>query len=225
MIKNILVDLDDTIYDFRKAEKIAVKKTLESFGLPSNEEVLERYHVLNQEQWKLLEKGVITRDQVKVQRYANLFKEYDITESPEKAALAYENNLAIGHYFVEGAEEFLEKSNQKYNLYMVSNGTSVVQHARIKSGDIEKYFKKIYISEDIGLTKPSIEFFNHCFLDANIKKEETVILGDSLTSDILGGINCGIKTIWFNPNQESNNSHIIPDYEIKNLSEFFTLHF
>lgn len=223
MIKNILVDLDDTIYDFRKAEKIAVKKTLEESGLRSEEEVLERYHVLNQEQWKLLEKGEVTREQVKVQRYANLFREYGISKDPKEAAMEYESNLAIGHYFVDGAEDFLEKASKEFDLYMVSNGTSVVQHSRIQSGQIGGFFKEIFISEDMGVNKPSKEFFSYVFDHADIKKEETVVLGDSLTSDILGGLNFGLKTIWFNPNGEENHSDIKPDYEVKSLEEVIPL--
>ncbi|MDE6471275.1 MAG: YjjG family noncanonical pyrimidine nucleotidase [Eubacterium sp.] len=221
MIKNILFDLDDTIFDFKMAERVALSKTLVSFGIEPTEYIIKRYSELNISQWKLLELGKLTREQVKVNRYKLLFDELGLDISPQKATAIYEDNLCIGHYFMDGAEELIKTLCDKgYDLYLVSNGAKRVQDGRLKSSGISKYFKGIFISEVVGYEKPNIEFFNCCFERIeNFNREETIIVGDSLSSDIKGGINAGIKTVWFNPNHEINTAQLIPTYEINKLSD------
>lgn len=223
MIKNILFDLDDTIFDFGIAERTALSKTLIHLGIEPKEETLKRYSALNAAQWKLLEKGEITREQVKLRRYRLLFDELGVCCSPQYATEYYEKQLSSGYWFVDGAEELLQEAFNKYNLFIVSNGAAKVQHGRIADSGIAKYFKSIFISEEIGFEKPSSKFFTQCFSKIEkFKKEETVIVGDSLTSDILGGKNAEIKTIWYNPrNKES--EEIQPDFEIQRLSELLPL--
>lgn len=224
MIKTVLLDLDDTIFDFHKAEKIALIKALKQLNISTDEKILERYSQINAEQWKLLEQGKLNRQEVKVRRYKLLFDEIGVDKSPRKATKIYEQNLAVGHYFIDGAEEMLKKLYKKYSLYIASNGAVKIQKGRIESSGIEKYVKDIFISEEIGFNKPNIEFFNYCFSKIpDFKKDETIIIGDSVTSDIQGGKNAGIKTVWFNPKGIKNDSDIIPDYEIKGLSEIYSL--
>lgn len=220
MIHTILLDLDDTLLDFQKAERAALVKTLTELNIEPKEETLARYSVLNLAQWRLLEKGELSRDEVKLRRYRLLFEEIGADCSAQKAAELYEGYLGIGHYFIDGAEELLDVLSMDYSLYLVTNGTACVQEGRIESAGIAGYFKGIYISEKIGFNKPSKEFFDHCFAQIpDFEKEEAVIVGDSLTSDIQGGKNAGVKTIWFNPTQSVNASPIRPDYEIMTLQE------
>ncbi|MCH5300446.1 MAG: YjjG family noncanonical pyrimidine nucleotidase [Ruminococcus sp.] len=224
MIKTVLLDLDDTIFDFHKAEKIALIKALKQLNISTDEKILERYSQINAEQWKLLEQGKLNRQEVKVCRYKLLFDEIGVDKSPRKATKIYEQNLAVGHYFIDRAEEMLKKLYKKYSLYIASNGAVKIQKGRIESSGIEKYVKDIFISEAIGFNKPNIEFFNYCFSKIpDFKKDETVIIGDSITSDIQGGKNAGIKTVWFNPKGIKNDSDIIPDYEIKGFGEICSL--
>ena len=132
----------------------------------------------------------------------------------------YEDFLSKGHYFISGAEELLESIYKKYNLYLVTNGITKVQRGRIKSAGLKKYFKDIFISEEIGYDKPNIEYFEHCFKKIeSFEREKTVIIGDSLSSDIKGGINAEIKTIWFNSKKEIGNAFFKSDYEISSLKE------
>lgn len=225
MVRNIFLDLDDTVLDFTKAERIAVARTLEEFGLKAEEKVLDRYHILNLYQWKQLEKGLITREQVKVRRYENLFSEFGIEADAAAAAAAYERNLGIGHYFIPGAEAFLKWAAERYSLYMVSNGTATVQDQRIESAGIAGCFKGIYISEKLGKNKPSKDFFDLVFeniisdIDCKFSVSDSIIIGDSLTSDIKGGNGVGLKSVWFNMRGEKNNTDIIPDYTVKNFDE------
>lgn len=220
MIDTVFLDLDNTIFDFSKAEKIALKKTLETLGVDTSEKTLARYSVLNTAQWKLLEKGEITRKEVKVRRYRLLFEELGTDASAEEAAALYESLLGIGHYFMEGAEELLNELKGRYRLYLATNGTASVQKGRIASASLERYFDGIFISEEIGYNKPDKAYFEACFAEIpDFVKEKAVIVGDSLTSDIQGGINAGIRTVWFNPKGEPGDGEIVADAEIRSLLE------
>ena len=216
----VLLDLDDTLLDFHKAEAIALTKTLVGMGIEPKESTIKRYSQINARQWELLEEGKATREQVLTNRFEILFEELGIERSGYEARLSYEGHLAVGHYFMDGAQELLETLKGRYVLYIVSNGTAVVQDGRIKSAGISPYFKEIFISELIGFNKPDPEFFRLCFERMEgFEKERCIIVGDSLSSDIKGGINAGINTCWYNPRGKTPREDIKPDYEIKSLNE------
>ena len=220
MIKTIFLDLDDTIFDFHKAEALALTGMLKEIGVEPTEERISRYSEINAMQWKRLERGEITREVVLYERFRLFFLEYGIAQDPMTARRIYEKKLGTGHYFIDGAEELLDALYGKYRLYLASNGTAAVQAGRIQSSGIEKYFEEIFVSEAIGHNKPSKEFFDFCFDKiGGIDKESAIIIGDSLSSDILGGKNAGIKTCLFNPKKKAVTGDIIPDYEVNSLSE------
>ena len=197
---------------------------MREMGVTPDERMLKRYSELNLAQWHLLEQGKITRSQVKVQRYVNLFREYHIEGDPAEAAKVYEAYLAIGHYYVEGAEELLKHQSEKYRLYMVTNGTLSVQKGRIKSAGCVLTFKDIFISEEIGYDKPGKAYFDYCFSRiSNFHRENTVIIGDSLTLRHTGRQNAGIRTVWYNPHGSENASEIQSDYQVGELAEIENL--
>ena len=217
----VLLDLDDTILDFHRAEAAALSRTLREMGLEPREEILRRYSAINRRQWELLEEGRQTREQTLTRRFEILFAEYGIVASGPETRDRYEENLSHGHYFMPGAEELLRTLYGRYELYIVSNGTPKVQAGRIASAGIAPYFEKIFISEHIGSNKPDARFFEACFSEIpGVDRERAIILGDSLTSDIRGGKNANILTCWYNPDRTENRSAVIPDYEICELSEF-----
>ncbi len=221
MIKFVLLDIDDTLLDFGKAEAAAIRKTFDHIGIPVSDELIRRYSEINDLQWKRLEKGELTRDEVLVHRFDILFDELKIKNVPSEMVQAtYEYLLGVGHYFVDGAEELLKALYGKYELYIVSNGTANVQERRIKSADIGKYFNGIFVSEHIGFEKPRKEFFDSCFAQIpGFDKDSAIIVGDRLSSDILGGINAGVKTCWFNRKNDAPDPEIPADYEIHSLAE------
>lgn len=224
MIRNILFDLDDTLLDFHLAEKTALSKTLRHLDIPPTEKILARYSEINLAQWKLLEQKKLTLDEVKERRYQLLFEEFNIDCCGRLATEYYENQLAVGHFFIDGAEELLKALFQNYRLYLVSNGSTDVQKSRIKSADIKKYFDSIFISQEVGFDKPCLSFFEYCFSKIpDFKKKETLIIGDSLSSDIAGGNNAGITTVWFNRNKKENHSTITADFEIFTLPDLIPL--
>jgi 2-haloacid dehalogenase len=221
MIKDILLDMDETILDFTKAEQVALTEALDSFGIAGDEEILTAYSKINKAQWQLLEQGLLRREVLLRRRFELLVQQYGWSVDPGQLAKTYEGNLTRGYYFMDGAEETLKELRKKYNLYLLSNGTSVVQHARIEGTGLEPYFKGIYISEDVGANKPDIEYFRRCFADIAqrrgrpVELSETVMVGDSLTSDIQGGRNAGVVTIWLStgtvPSGGVQPDHIIAD--------------
>lgn len=222
MIRFVFLDLDDTILDFKKAERKALSKALVELGINPTDEILDRYREINISQWKLLELGEITREEVKVRRYRLLFDEFGIDASPEQATAIYEDKLAVGHYFIDGAINLLDSIYGKYKLYLASNGSKRVQDGRLDSAGIRKYFDSIFISQQVGYDKPSKMFFDKCFSSIeNFDRESAIIIGDSLSSDIQGGINVGIKTVWYNPHHQQ--PTVQPDYIVNSLAELPSL--
>ena len=220
-LKHVFLDLDDTLFDFHKSEGEALSKTLSSLGIEPTSENLALYSRINRSQWESLERGEVTRDVILVRRFEILFRELGITnKEPRDAQKLYEGNLCREYHYLPGAIELIEALFGKYKLYLASNGTAVVQDSRIGLSGIAKYFDGIFISERIGYNKPNKEFFDGCFATIkNFSRDEAIIIGDSLTSDIRGGINAGIKTCLFNPMRKPSNTDIIPDYEVYSLSE------
>ena len=217
MIKHVFLDLDDTILDFHKAESAALEKTLRHFSIPVTEENKALYSRINKGCWEALERAEITRSELRLLRFARFFDEIG-AKNAELAPAVYENFLSQGHYFLPGAEDMLESLFGKFKLYLATNGIAAVQAGRVASAGIGKYFKERFVSEEVGYNKPSIAYFEACF--ARIEgfcREEAVIVGDSLTSDIKGGLDAGIKTVWFNPKGLSHPENICPDVEISDL--------
>ena len=220
MFEFLFLDLDDTILDFQKAEHIALSKTLKEFGREPTERVLKRYNLINKAHWEALERKELTREQVLVGRFQTLFEEMGSTLEPVQVARAYEDNLSIGHWFLPGAEEAVEALSKKYKLYLASNGTAKVQAGRLKSANISRFFEEVFVSQELGANKPSLEYFEKCFARIpGFKKSKAIIVGDSLTSDILGGQNAGIATCWVNPHHKAGREDIRVDYEIEALSQ------
>ena len=220
MYRTIFLDLDDTLLDFGAAERVAIAKAFRDLGLEPTPALLKRYSELNQAQWEAFERGEITRDTVLVRRFALLFAELGLFIDPQHAEDVYRGYLGVGHYFVEGAEEVLSYLAPKYDLYLASNGVAATQYSRLESAGIGHYFKDIFISEVTGSHKPERAYFDYCFSRIpGFDPSKALIVGDSLTSDILGGFNAGIRTCWFNPGCKPLQGPVTPDHEIHVLRE------
>ena len=218
MYEILLIDLDDTVLDFQGAEAVAIRKTLADAGLEPTDAVCQRYSECNQMHWKRLERGEITRDQVLVGRFQMLFDEMGIQVDAAAVSSAYTENLSRGHDFLPGAEDALEALQKKYRLFLASNGTAWVQYRRIADSGVGKYFEKIFISQEIGVNKPAKEYFDRCFAQiSDFAPEKTMMIGDSLSSDILGGQNAGIATCWVNPKGKKCTLEKAPDHEIEGI--------
>ena len=223
MIEFLFLDLDDTILDFRKAEYVAIGKTIGDFGVEPTDEVRKLYHEINKWHWEQLELGTLTREEVLVNRFGVLFEKLGKTVDAVACARAYEKNLSQGHWFLPGAEEAVDALSKKYRLFLASNGTASVQKGRMTSANLYRFFETVFVSQEIGHNKPSKAYFDACFSTIpGFDKEKAMIVGDSLSSDIKGGINAGIKTVWVNPDHKDC-GEIKPDYEIEYLYQLEAL--
>lgn len=224
MLEFLFIDLDDTILDFKKAEYLALRKTLEDFGIEPTEQRCALYSRINQLHWEALERGELTRAQVLVGRFAALFAQLGIEADAQACSERYARNLSVGHYFLPGAREAVERLSRKYKLYLASNGTAKVQAGRLESADISHFFQDIFISQDMGADKPAKDYFDRCFARIpGFDPKKAMIIGDSLSSDIQGGINAGIATCWINPGHKPAKNGIRPDYELESLTQLEAL--
>ncbi len=220
MIKSVFIDLDETLFDFHKAERLALTKMLSHFGIVPDEAMVKRYSLVNKSQWELLEKKEKTREEVLTDRFTIFFAQIGAKIDSKRAREIYEELLGDGHFFIDGAERLLCELYGKYDLYLASNGTESVQVRRIASSGIAKFFKEIFISQAVGHDKPSREYFDACFSKIpRFSHDTAIIIGDSLSSDILGGKNAGIRTCLFNPERKENKTDITPDFEVGSLKE------
>ncbi len=216
----ILMDLDNTILDFDRQEAAAISAMLRERGIDPTDERLSAFRRINVRCWELLENGELTRRQVLVGRFEEFFKELGVALDAQSAEDSYAAHLCEGHYFVSGAEELLETLYGRCALYIISNGNARVQDARLASSGITKYFERIFISENMGADKPSRRFFDIVIAGIpDFDPARALVVGDSLTSDIRGGRNAGLKTCWFNPKRKPPCADIPADYEIAALAE------
>ena len=222
-IEFLFLDLDDTILDFHKAERIALSKTIRDFGVEPTDEILDLYHGINKWHWEQLELGNLTRAEVLVNRFGVLFEKLGKAVDAPACAKAYEKNLSIGHYFLPGAEEAVDRLSKKYRLFLASNGTASVQKGRMTSANLYRFFETVFVSQEIGHNKPSKAYFDACFASIEgFDPARAMIVGDSLSSDIKGGITAGIKTVWVNPSH-LDCGDIVPDHEIEALHQLEAL--
>lgn len=218
--KIVLLDLDNTIIDFNECARHSIMNIFEDLGFHYDENVFNTFITENVKIWKRLELGEIDKPFLRANRWniilGKLGIDYDGTIIEER----FENGVAMGAYPVEGAYELLEYLYPKYEIYIVSNGFRFVQESRVKIGKYDKYFKELFLSEDIGIQKPDIRFFNYCYEKiGRPDKSELILIGDSLSADIKGGNNFNIDTIWFNKNGDPESDTIKATYTVSKLKE------
>lgn len=221
MFTTLLWDVDGTLLDFKAAEKAAIADCFEQFGIPPyTPQMIERYSKINQYYWQQLELGTVEKPKMLVQRFADFFEEYGIDCDPAAFNQLYQSRLGEHVVFFPYALETLQKNKGKYKQYAVTNGTATAQHKKLSKSGLDQIFDGIFISDLLGAEKPDIAFFNQVF-DAigNPKKEEVLIIGDSLSGDMKGGNNAGIATCWFNPKGLPKNLEVTVDFEIASLKE------
>ncbi|WP_192987306.1 YjjG family noncanonical pyrimidine nucleotidase [Carnobacterium mobile] len=222
--RTLLFDVDDTLLDFGAAEKQALTLLFEEQQLLLTAEIESRYGQINQSLWKAFEEGKIGRDEVVSTRFSTLFKELEKEIDGILFEQKYRNYLNEGHDLMVGAFDLVQELKDDYDLYIVTNGISKTQYRRLRDSGLYPLFKDIFVSEDTGFQKPMKAYFDYVFARIpNFSKEQTLIIGDSLTSDIKGGQLAGIATCWFNPENKVNETGIEPDYQIQSLEELYQI--
>ncbi len=222
----LLFDADMTLFDFEGAERVAFGIVMASCGIEYNDGDFERYRNINSRLWEMFGRGEITKDYLQDNRFSMFFETLEIPPSIDgKTANAeYVDALADCSELFPGVEELCRKLSEKYELYIVTNGVSHTQKKRFYASPICPRFKDIFVSEDAGVPKPMREYFDYVFSHIGEEKRKgSVIIGDSLSSDIKGGNNAGIDTVWYNPNSIENTTGIIPTKTVKSYEELLEL--
>lgn len=222
--QTLLFDVDDTLLDFGAAEDAALRLLFDSQKMPLTTEIKAHYQTINQGLWRLFEEGKIDRDEVVNTRYSLLFKEYGHEVDGALLEKNYRSFLEEGHQLVAGALELISDLQSKYDLYIVTNGVSTTQDKRLRGSGLYPSFKGVFVSEDTGYQKPMKLYFDYVFARIpNFSVEKALIIGDSFSADIVGGQLAGLDTCWFNPAMKSNDTEIVPTYEIQKLDELYRI--
>lgn len=224
-IKYIFLDSDETLLDFPFAEHYAFRSAIEHFNIPYSEELYKEYTDENARLWKLLEKGEIEKERLLTLRYENVFKRNNITvSSVNEVNECYFSYLKRCGKILECADKLCEGLSKKYKLYITTNGSRYVAMGRLEQSGLLPYITDVFISDYIGHNKPSREFFDYCFDKiGDFDKSRYIILGDSLSSDMLGGRNSGILTCLYDPKNKTEMPNVLCDYKITNLLDFLKL--
>lgn len=219
----ILFDADNTLLDFNRAEAEAFEKVLERYGLEPGPEYVREYHQINIECWEAYEEGRMERADVLTKRFERFFDRHGMRVAGEEAEEFYRVFLEKGSHVIEGTFPVLDYLKERYELYIVTNGVAKTQHIRLKDSGLAPYFKDVFISEEAGSQKPQKEFFDYVFARIpQVRPEQMLLVGDSLTSDMQGGVNAGIDTCWYNPSGQENKRSVPVSMEIRRLEELKT---
>lgn len=216
----LLFDADGTLLDFKRTEAQALNQTFRKYGIQPTKEILDLYADINHGLWKDFEHGFINKDTLVNTRFRLLFLELGLDIDGAAFEANYQPALARGAFLISGAVDLCRRLKPYFRLYIITNGVSDTQYSRLAATGLSVWMDGIFVSEDAGAQKPKKDFFDYMAAripDYNPKK--ALVIGDSLTSDIQGGINAGIDTCWYNPHKTENTLDIKPDYEIHELED------
>ena len=196
----LLLDADQTLFDFARCEHDALCDALRAAGIEPNEEMVATYSTINDRFWKMLERGEIEKSALRVARFAEFCRHYGFEIDIPRLATGYTDALSTKGYLISGALEACRELAKHCKLYIITNGIASVQRGRFEPSPLRKLVQEIFISEEIGAEKPSLLYFDTVAARIpHFEREKALVVGDSLSSDIRGGIGAGIDTCWFNP--------------------------
>lgn len=224
-IQTILWDIDGTLLDFAASEAFCIKKCAANQGYRVSDEQVQVYKGINKSYWEALERGEVTKDYLYLARFRDWFQQMGIDDI-DAVRMNDDYQVALGEYPVLREDTLTVLKVLKdagYKQYAVTNGSNVAQSGKLYASGVGVYFDDIYISEKIGIPKPRKEYFDYVQAQTGYEQETTVIIGDSLTSDICGGNNAGIKTIWFRLPDADDNTKYSVDAEVRTLTEILGL--
>ncbi len=213
----VLLDADNTLFDFSKSERKSIFSTYAELNLPCSEEKLTEYKKINDEIWGLIERTPGDNTPLLISRFEKIFKLFGDKADPKTANEIYRIKLSEGHDMLYGARKLLTSlySSGK-RMFLITNGIIETQRKRLKEAHLNKFFENVFISDEIGARKPTEEYFEYCAEKINgFDKKNSIVVGDSLRCDMLGGINFGVDTCWFNPSGKTNDLLLPVTYEVK----------
>ena len=216
----LLFDADNTLLDFDENERTSLTDTFRVFGIPFDEDTIRLYHGINLMYWKMLSEKKISKEELLIKRFATLFERIGVDADPVATENHYRTLLGKGCQVVPGALEVCRKLRNDYRLYVITNGVASTQHSRLEGSGVAALMDGIFLSEKLGIEKPNAGFFEKVFAAISpADLSEIMIVGDSLTSDIRGGMNAGIRTCWYNPEKKPLPDAYTADLIISDLRE------
>lgn len=223
MYEFYLLDIDNTLLNFDAAEIRSFRKLLESYHISYEEELFRHYKKINKNFWNLLEQGKVDKETVLIGRFKELFAYLGLEADPSEAEKRFQNHLSDSDDKMPHAEEtLLQLKSEGKKIYSASNGVYNTQIKRLKAAGLFQYFEGMFVSEKIGYEKPDRSFFDHCFEKIkDFDKSKTIMVGDSLTSDIQGACNSGIDSCLYTPKGPSTSSKAT--HTICDLKELLSL--
>ena len=200
MKKILLFDADGTLLDFHAAECCALDQLMDYCQLADKKEAIAIYHQINSALWKRIEEGTITQSRLKIQRFEEFIDAMNLNFSAEELADVFMNALSKGTQLIDYAYETLESLSQKYDCHIVTNGITYIQKNRISHSSIYPFIKELFISEEMGVSKPDPKYFDIVRQKLNPDTDDLlIVIGDSLSSDMQGALLSNLKCIWYNP--------------------------
>jgi YjjG family noncanonical pyrimidine nucleotidase len=220
----LLFDADGTLFDYDKAETFALQRSFRQSDMPFEPHYLSTYRRINHQIWIDFEHGKITAERLKTKRFELLFDELHVDVDARKFSNHYLVNLSKATFLIDNAEEIVETLADTHHIAIITNGLTNVQYPRLKESVLAPYIEATIISEEVGVAKPDSQIFEIAFEQMqHPARDEVMIIGDSLTSDMQGGYNYGIDTCWFNPANAPNSFAFQPTYEIHALSDLLNI--
>ncbi|MBR5804670.1 MAG: YjjG family noncanonical pyrimidine nucleotidase [Clostridia bacterium] len=203
-IKAVFLDVDDTLLDFGKCAKTAMYQAADRLGIKLPEHTEIRFHEINDMLWGKLQQGQISMKELHRVRWEMIFADIGVEADGEAFDRAFSGCLFDTAEPVDGAYRLLEELNGRVRMFVTSNASYEEQRNRLGKAGMLKYFEKMFVSDRIGYPKPQKEFFDACFRELpELRPEEVLMIGDSISSDISGAFAYGIRTCWFNKKKKS----------------------
>ncbi len=216
----ILFDVDGTLLDFEQAERDAIGGTLEKFQLPYDDTTIDLFSSINAKLWSQLEKGEIKKDKLVVTRFKKLLEALNAKGDAVRINSEFMTRLSHEAPVISGADELLEELAEFATLAVATNASHKVQMRRLEKSGLLKYFDDVFVSEKLGVTKPSPKFFTLALKQLGItKKERVLVVGDSLAADVKGGQGAGLDTCWCNFANAPLPENIKPTHIIQNYTQ------
>ena len=218
----LLFDADETLFDYGKAETNALRSTLEQAGLPFQAGYFGLYARFNRQVWQEFERGEITQLELRTRRFRLFFEQAGLRADPQAISAQYLLNLGLQTDLLPGADQVVHVLKARYHLALVTNGLADVQLPRLEHSSLAGCFEQVFISEQLGAAKPSAAFFELVFeAIGRPPREQVLIIGDSLTADMQGGLDYGIATCWYNPGGKSTELKLT--HQVTELDELLLL--
>lgn len=224
MYTTLLFDVDNTLLDFDANERASFKQLLQDKNELCSDERYTAYKNLNRSMWQTVERGQAIAAEILPTRFSRFMALYGKEIDGAEWEASYRAYLNEGIQEIPDVHEVLSVLRKNHRLYVITNGVPLTQYSRLSRSGIGLYFEASFISGEIGAAKPKKLFFDYVksHIDG-FDRKKTLIIGDSLSSDIKGGLNAGIDTCWFCPGKTPNKTQIFPKYTIHALKDLFTL--